>query len=358
MLRRILVPLDGSELAEAALPVAARLARSAGGSILLARVIRAPAEYEANLASTDAWIPPARPEERDEATAYLTRLSSWEVLAGIPTEIHIRPGPVAPLLLRLIHDEQVDTVVMTSHGRGGLSRLLMGSVAMAVARESTAPVLVARANPRFTDPLPAQGVSGAPFRAIVALDGSTLAEAAIPPAARLVAALSAAQPGTLCLLRVVDIAPLSAAAAYASSVPGGGDLVADARTALVREARDYLEETATHLRTQPYAAQLTISTSVVGGEDVTGAIIRAAEGSDGANGAGERADLIVLATHGHGGLRRLVAGSVAGELLSKARTSLLVVRPTAVATNALADVTGASRAIDTEAVEAPDASAQ
>lgn len=357
MLRRILVPLDGSELAEAALPVAARLARSAGGSILLARVIRAPAEYEANLASTDAWIPPARPEERDEATAYLTRLSSWEVLAGIPTEIHIRPGPVAPLLLRLIHDEQVDTVVMTSHGRGGLSRLLMGSVAMAVARESTAPVLVARANPRFTDPLPAQGVSGAPFRAIVALDGSTLAEAAIPPAARLVAALSAAQPGTLCLLRVVDIAPLSAAA-YASGVPGGGDLVADARTALVREARDYLEETATHLRTQPYAAQLTISTSIVGGANVAGAIIRAAEGSDGANGAGERADLIVLATHGHGGLRRLVAGSVAGELLSKARTSLLVVRPTAVATNALADVTGASRAIDTEAVEAPDASAQ
>ena len=149
-----------------------------------------------------------------------------------------------------------------------------------------------------------------------------------------------------------------AAAAYASGVPGGDDLVSDARTALVREARDYLEETATHLRTQPYAAQLTISTSIVGGANVAGAIIRAAEGSDGANGAGERADLIVLATHGHGGLRRLVAGSVAGELLSKARTSLLVVRPTAVSTNALADVTGASRAIDTEAVEAPDASAQ
>src|SRR5579859_1316526 len=132
MLRRILVPLDGSELAEAALPVAARLARTAGGVILLARVIRAPAEYEASLAATDAWIPPARPEERDEAAAYLTRLSGWEVLAGIPTEIHIRPGPVALLLLRLIRDEQVDTVVMTSHGRSELSRLLMGSVATAV----------------------------------------------------------------------------------------------------------------------------------------------------------------------------------------------------------------------------------
>ncbi len=356
MLRRILVPLDGSELAEAALPVAARLARSAGGTILLARVIRAPAEYEANLASTDAWIPPARPEERDEATAYLTRLAGWEVLAGIPTEIHIRPGPVAPLLLRLIRDEGVDFVVMTSHGRGGLSRWLMGSAATAVARESTAPVLVARANPRFTDPLPAHGVSGTPFRAIVALDGSTLAETAIQPAARLVVALSAAQPGTLCLLRVVDIAPFSAAAAYASGVPGGDDLVADARTALVREARDYLEVTAAHLRTQPYAARLTISTSVVGSADVAGAIIRAAEGDAHENGAGERADLIVLATHGHGGLRRLVAGSVAGELIGKARTSLLVVRPTAVSANARADVAGTSRTFHTEAAEAPEAS--
>ena len=355
MLRRILVPLDGSELAEAALPVAARLARTAGGAILLARVIRAPAEYEASLAATDTWIPPARPEERDEAAAYLTGLSGWEVLAGIPTEIHIHPGPVAPLLLRLIRDEQVDTVVMTSHGRSGLSRLLMGSVATAVARESTAPVLVARANPRFTDPLAAHGVSGAPFRAIVALDGSALAEAAIPPAARLVAALSAAQPGTLCLLRVVDIAPLSAAAAYASGVPGGADLVADARTALVREARDYLEETAARLRAQPYAAQLTISTSVVGGADVAGAIIHAAEGDDDANRAGKHADLIVLATHGHGGLRRLVTGSVAGDLLSKARTSLLVVRPTGVSANTLADVTDTSRAIHTETTEAADA---
>ena len=344
MFRRILVPLDGSDLAEAALPVAARLARSAGGTILLARVIRAPAEYEANLASTDAWIPPARPEERDEATAYLTRLAGWEVLAGIPTEIHIRPGPVAPLLLRLIRDEAVDFVVMTSHGRGGLSRWLMGSVATAIARESTAPVLVARANSRFTDPLPAHGVSGGPFRAIIALDGSALAEAAILPAARLVAALSAARPGTLCLLRVVDIAPITASAPYASGVPGGAGLVADAGAALVREARDYLEEVAARLRAQPWAAGLTISPMVVGGENVADTIVSAAEGHARENGTGERADLIVLATHGHGGLRRLVTGSVAGALLGKARTSLLVVRPTADSAGTLSDVPGVTRA--------------
>jgi nucleotide-binding universal stress UspA family protein len=319
-------------------------------------VIRAPAEYEASLTSADAWIPPARPEERDEATAYLTRLAGWGVLAGIPTEIHIRPGPVAPLLLRLVREEAVDFVVMTSHGRGGLSRWLMGSVATAVARESTAPVLVARANPRFTDPLPAHGVSGSPFRAIVALDGSALAEAALQPAARLVAALSAARPGTLCLLRVVDIAPFTASAAYASGVPGGAELVADARTALVREAHDYLEATAARLRTQPWTAGLTISTMVVGGENVADAIVSAADGRASENGTSEPADLIVLATHGHGGLRRLVAGSVAGALLSKARTSLLVVRPTAGSASALSDVTGATRAAHAEAAEASDAS--
>jgi len=236
----------------------------------------------------------------------------------------------------------------------------MGSVATAVARESTAPVLVARANSRFADPLPADHASSAPFRALVALDGSALAEAALQPAARLVAALSAARPGALHLLRVVDIASITAAAPYAGGLPGGADLIAGAGAALVREASDYLKQTTARLRAQPYAARLTISSAVVGGANVADAIVRAAQGESGddENGAGAPADLIVLATHGHGGLRRLVAGSVAGELLGKARTSLLVVRPTADSANALADVTGTSRAAHTEATEAPEASAQ
>lgn len=204
MYRRILVPLDGSELAERALPIAARLARASGGSIVFLRVVPSPLAFTSQ--PTDSSVPMQAVLNSDLAGAadYLTRITTSSVLAGVATTKEVFKGMPAGMILSVARSQKMDIIVMCSHGYTGMTRLALGSVAENVASHAPVPVLVLRKS----GPVPASPQPDAlrPLRVLVALDGSARAEGGIEPAAYLVAALAAPFHGALHLMQVVKSA--------------------------------------------------------------------------------------------------------------------------------------------------------
>ncbi len=314
MFTRILVPLDGSELAERAVPVAARIARVSGASVLLTRVLlpNYVEFYEPAFRPYQSVPPRALEAEVSEAKAYLARIGDWPVLSGIAVETYPVAGMAAPCILQLSIEQHADLVVMTSHGRTGLSRWVLGSVAQHLARQSTVPVLVLRT----TTNLAGEGgeVPAQPVRVLVTLDGPEAAEAALGPAADLVAALATKAPGELHLLMVVDRYLAALAAAPESLLVGG--------------AEGYLGRVAERLRRERGEA-LRTTWSVSADTDIAAAIVRVAgEGVPGASGevpAG--VDLITMATHGRTGFARWALGSVTERVLQGTKLPMLIVRP-------------------------------
>jgi nucleotide-binding universal stress UspA family protein len=290
--RTIVVPLDGSPLAERALPYAAALAGATGAQVILLRAAQPRPDPGAD--APPAWAP-------EEDSAYLadarTRLrargaalvegavSSGEAAAAIRDEARLR---------------RADLVVLATHGRSGLGRALSGGVADDVLRRAEVPVLLVppAAPPAWPARLPAE-----PRRVVVPLDGSPFAEAALPPARGLAAALGA----ELHLLRAVP--PAGALLPRQVLAPAGGE--ADAAR---REAGADLEATAAPLR----AGGLRVVCHPVVADPAAG-LAGAAKGLG--------ADAIAMATHGRAGLTRLVLGSVATAALRRATVPLLLVRP-------------------------------
>ncbi len=198
MFKRILVPLDGSARAETAIPIAARLARASGGTILLAQVATLPVMYESYGAVS--VIGEMVDSEVQNAEDYLQGVRAIEALRGISVEASVLVGAPAQTLLSMAAMFKADLIVMTSQGKTGVKRWLLGSVAQKIARHSSIPVLVLR---ETAATIGTAGSESSPVRALVTLDGSVLAKAALEPAAQLIAALSSPHAGALHLLRVV-----------------------------------------------------------------------------------------------------------------------------------------------------------
>lgn len=321
MYKRILVPLDGSDRAEHALPVAARLARSAGGSLLLVRVAAIPVPYGPYLTS-EAYIAEAIEAELNEAENYLNTLAHSELLVGIEIETQALFGAAAPTILSVASSQGVDLMVMTSQGKTGMKRWVLGSVAQKIARHSPMPVFVLHeGGPLPTGPHP----ESQPLRALVTLDGSALAKTAIEPAAQLVAALSAPTQGALHLMRVVK-----PPTAIEKGTLSDRESIERLKEHALHKAKTYLDSVAGHVREGPLAhLNLAITWSAVFDEDAAHAIMRMAEYGEDAEGAGVcgRCDLIAMATHGRGGFQRWVLGSVTERVLGTTKLPILVVRP-------------------------------
>lgn len=324
MFQRILVPLDGSIRAEQAIPVAARIARATGGALILVRAV----------STTPEWWPAMerRPDVAQavidagltEAKQYLVAASTAQALSAVSTETVVLYGPAATSILAVAHSSGADLVVLCSHGYTGLTRWVMGSVAEKVARHAAVPVLVLREG----GPVPAAPHPDAtrPLCALVALDGSAHAKAALAPAAQLVAALAAPATGALHLVRVVK--PVSAE--REAKGPEHGEIDEQ----VLHKAKQYLSTTVDHLReglTAPAVAglNLTITWSVAVDTDVAAALIRLAENGEDAEGAGVfgGCDVIAMATHGYSGVQRWAIGSITERVLSATRLPLLIVRP-------------------------------
>jgi len=279
----VLVPLDGSALAEAALPIGKAIAARAGIPLRLVRVID---------------------HERTAEAERQAEHAVWEVArrADIEAQLRVRVGDAAEEILREAGDLPRPLVVMTTHGRSGLGRWLIGSVADKVVRGGVAPVLLLRSGVAPIDP-------EAVHRMLVPLDGSALAEDALPLAVALAHTFAA----ELHLARVAETTRLFTLTGTSQSpVPNTvlEEMVADLET----EASDYLRPIVERLR----ADGVPLRAVVLDGIPVEALLAYATTHEIG---------LVVVATHGRGGFNRLVLGSVAERLLRQGQTPILMVPP-------------------------------
>jgi nucleotide-binding universal stress UspA family protein len=314
MFQHILVPLDGSLRAEQALPVAARIARFTGGSLLLVQVVRLATDYSGGWAPAPVETQGEIDEEVDSAAAYLQAVATSPELSGIEIKAKVVFGLPVQQLLALVEAPEISLIVLCSHGRTGFTRWVLGSVAHALVHQATAPILVLR---QSETPLsPASIGSGGPIHTLVPLDGSPLAEAALLPAAYVTAALATAGQGTMHLSQVVKI--------FSTSVEEGS--VNELNEEVLQQTRTYLAQAQEHLSSEEKDLQLTLSHAIELAPDVASALLRLAEhGTIGKE--NDPFDLIAISTHGREGLQRWVMGSVTDRLLNTTKLPMLIVRP-------------------------------
>ncbi len=323
MFTRVFLPLDGSARAERALPTAVQATRASGGTLILAHVRSLDSYFY--LASEPLVTQELIAQDMAQGEAYLTRIAHLPELRGIAVEQVVSYGPVASTLLALITSQSADLVVLNSHGRTGITRWALGSVAEKIAKYSSAPVLVLREH----GPLPISSHPEAmrPLRALIPLDGSIYAKAALEPAAQLVSALATPTHGALHLLRVVT--------------PPATTLMKDEHEDdswwnehLLHRAKEYLRSLQAHVQEGLIAPsiarlKLLVTWSVTLDSDVAQAIVRVAENGEDAEGSGifGGCQLIVMATHGRSGLQRWTVGSVTERVIHSTKLPILVVRP-------------------------------
>lgn len=295
----ILVPVDGSKFGDAAVPVALSVARALNGRVELISVC----ESEPVAAG---WLVTSKGLE-EWLEGYLVTLGDKiREVSNVPVASAVMTGSVAKVIEHHVSEAKPDLVVMSSHGRGALSRAWLGSVSDHVVRHVSVPVILVR--PSEADEVAL--TNGLRFRRIlIPLDGSSRAEVALVWARRIGAAFGA----SYTLARVVPpVMPFAS--------PYLPHAVEETQETLTRgrdEAQWYLEEVAANLRTDG----LEVTTEVLVGVPPGSGITRFARGED--------FDLVAIATHGRGGIPRMVLGSVADKVVRGTHVPALVVRPPA-----------------------------
>lgn len=302
MVRSVLVPLDGSPFAEHALPTATVIAKACRAKLQLVKVHEPPpppvAADEAGLfLEADLQV------RRDERAYLRQQASRIRAQAGLRITTEVLDDPIAAAIVQYAQRTGTDLIVMTTHGRGPLSRLWLGSVADQVIRRATMPVLLIRPREGAPDPVPERGQ-----QVLVPLDGSSIGEAAVEPAAELAERLELG----LTLVQVVLPPPLIGDAIAVYPPPD-----ADERIRLrMREAEDYLDDVAEPLRERG----LVVVTVAVAHRSVVDALLDLLRVGDFA--------MVAISTQGEGGIQRFLLGGVADKLVRSAERPVLVVRPT------------------------------
>jgi nucleotide-binding universal stress UspA family protein len=317
MFKRILVPLDGSARAEQALPVAAKLAKASEGSLVLLRVVSQPVDYWGVLSQDPLTMEQVIEADLAGADSYMAGVVASADLAGITVKTEVTFGVPASHILATAESQRIDLIVMCSHGRTGFKRWALGSVAHEVVHHSPVPVLVLREGQASS--LLSQTAAAHPLRAFVALDGSPLAEAALIPAANLVAAF--ALPGQR-VLHLTHVVKLPAGASQE-------DVVHEVGERALEHIKAYLISVGRRLQEALKDLDLSISWSVALDTDIADALIRTVETEE----EGKETEglggysLIAMSTHGRGGVERWVMGSVTENVLNTTKLPLLIVRP-------------------------------
>ncbi|TAK20685.1 MAG: universal stress protein [Chloroflexota bacterium] len=287
----ILVPLDGSDLSERAIPYAVRLARATHGGLLFVRAALAYV-YESEGVTDVVRIDHHAAPELEEVAVRARAM-------GVPVETHVAHGvSAADSIVATARERNADLIVMSTHGRGGVGRFIYGSVADQVLRHGGVPMLLVTPGCDVTWP-------DRPLKALVPLDGSATAMQAIAT----VTGFAHVLPVEVVLLRVIEPpqAPPMLGVPPTYSVP-----IALDTDEQIAQARSHLEDEASRLGPGIPIASIRAE---IGATAST--IIRVA--------AEEAADLIVMSTHGRGGLTRLVMGSVATATLQRTPVPILLI---------------------------------
>lgn len=304
MYKTIMVPTDCSGFDREAIRVALRIAARSDAKLRLVRVLTTGAYFGAADDADEFRAAAANVKhDRDAALTELYALAAeCRREADVDVTVALETGPVADALEGYAKRNDIDLIVISSHGRGGFSRLSLGSVTDSLIRRTTIPVLVVKPPASYLNPQ----VRGAFKRIVVPLDGSALAEQVLQP----VMTLAVLEDSELVLLSVIK---------RAGTNGDNGDSKAPWWERDVAEAKAYLARVAHG----PRARQLSVLTDVVIGDDVAEEIAAYA--------GREKADLVAIATHGRGGLSRVLRGSVADALTRAARNCVLVFHPAPVA---------------------------
>ncbi len=297
---RILVPLDGSHLAEQALPCAMTLGRGLPAELILFRAVSIPSDAQDALDKAGLKAAPLLEQLEIEANQYLRAMSHLLSKAGLSFSHAVGHGQAADAILKFLEQGDVDLIVMASHGYTGINRWTHGSVAERVLQSASKPVLLVRAKEDAPKGLP----EACPCRRIlVPLDGSQVAEQVLPTITPIARSLGCEM--TLFQVPIV----------YAS-----GSLIGDWYMPLQgsfqtadQDAHAYLERQASGLRDQG----IQVSTATWLGP-VAESIIDYAEVN--------HVDLIAMCTHGRTGLARWALGSVADRVLRAGDKPILLVR--------------------------------
>jgi nucleotide-binding universal stress UspA family protein len=290
----IIVPLDGSELSERAIKLGAAFAQAYDARLALVHVLEEPIALD--------LLPSLVMPDREAAESYLRRLAG-ALPDDIDTSIHALHGNPVDTLLDLTGENPESMLVMSTHGRSGLGRLMLGSVADKVLRGASVPIALARG---ASMPL-VHGLQ----RLLVPLDTSAFSETALPVAVDLARRLDA----TIGLVHVCEPFWISP---YASAVPELSGINEARSSDIEREClthgRTYLDRIAGDIRADGTRVVWEVRFGKPADE-----ILRAANTTD--------ADLIVMSTHDRSGIRRLALGSVTNEVLHRGTTPILDIPP-------------------------------
>lgn len=291
----ILVPLDGSDVAERAVPFAMAVAARADARLRLVHV-HSPSEQPAPARPPAGAGPPATMAEAESYMGVL--LTRVRAAAGDRVSSDVMRGDVREVLLHESRRRDVELVVMSTHGASGLRGALMGTIAQTLVHEATVPVLVCG------PAVPGWGISRAedvPLLDVeianiaVALDGGPAAESILTPVSKLARMFGA----RLTLLAVAADGHTSAARA---GMPEA-------------ELAAYLDRIAAKIGEGGIPAHRRLLRS----EDIAGSLVRAATSED--------ADILAMTTHARGPALRIVLGSVSASVVAAARMPVLLYRP-------------------------------
>ncbi|HVO91186.1 MAG TPA: universal stress protein [Terriglobales bacterium] len=286
--KKILVPLDGSELAEQILPYVRYLAEACALSIEFLRVN--------DLESMTPYAPPLQGEQ------YLRRVLKEYFASTARTRTSVELGRPAEVIVDYAKVDPSCWIAMATHGMSGIRRWALGSVVSKVALSTVNPLLIVRPTDRLD-----RGAA-IEFKTIfVPLDGSGLAERVLPH----VVALATRLKVEVQLMRVYTLPP----EAYFPGDGVMGQSAAPFKEKLQSEAETYLNAKVQELRAEGLES---VSTTAIQG-DAASEIIDVACKTDN--------PLIAMSTHGRSGVGRWMLGSVAEKVIQHSRVPVLLIRP-------------------------------
>jgi nucleotide-binding universal stress UspA family protein len=305
MYEKIVVPLDGSELAEGVIPHVAEIVRDRGSQVCLLAVAstgrRAPPVL-ADLLSSAAGTQEEKQRVEHELTTYLDTVAE-RLEPVVSAQVSVRFGQPADEILALAAEVDAELIVMSTHGRSGIRQWVFGTVADRILHGASCPLLLVRTTPEQT--------KIAYQRILVPLDGSQTAEQILP----YVGALIRPNHTRVLLVSVLTNGLSDRTVALLTSIPSGLRLSTTSLPKAEIQLRAYMRSVAAALRERGAFVQIDIRRGSPAEEILT----HATEAG---------ADLITMTTHGLSGPSRWVYGNVAGKVLHSAQKPVLLVRPT------------------------------
>ncbi len=291
--KRVLVPLDGSGLAEAVLPAAYDVAKHCGATITLIHVL----EHNA----PETVHGQQHLYEMQQAEGYLQDVKARNQESDVETELHVHENPehdVARSIAEHAAELHVDLIALATHGSSGLRGFLFGSIAQQTLRRTSVPVLLVRPD--------SKGLGRHSYHSVlVPLDGTEQAKVALPVATMLATVADA----TLHLLRVVPtVSSIGGSSGAATFSPA-------ATAALLDIEGQQAGEALAGLRAEiPFSLRVT---QEIRRGDVVDELHEGIEAED--------ADLVVMSTHGRAGVEGLWTGSVASRLIGRLSRPIILV---------------------------------